>query len=467
VERKFLASPLCLCLKFRQFELRKKKKLVEASGVFNPTEGANQFRSEVYGLFERDANGSFEVVDRIAASRGARCAAEISMSGVEGRRYSSVYKSVERMELDWAACMALFHRAAATRRTLTIGGYAVYALDHTAYERKNAHCLKDRGIVRGNGCNVIGHQYSILGSVLHAKSGWLGIECFDRIPTDKTPVGVGCEQIGRLRQQSRVPCVVTTDSEYSTAEMLAMASQDVVLLMRLRGTRHFFREIAAASGRMKRGRPRRCYESVKLKDEITLGQTIQQARIKTADGGYVQIDMWNQVLFRNCTGVPGYLLRIRSYRADGTAKLPQPIWVFWTGPATTSCVDIWHMYERRFCVEAVNHFFKHELPWSAAHFISTEAEENWTKLCVLAYWMLIIATPLARDAHLPWQKPWPSDKPISPTRVARDYLRIFRAFKNPARPPQPSGKSIGRPLGYRPTPHKRHELVVKGYKRHK
>ena len=84
---------------------------------------------------------------------------------------------------------------------------------------------------------VVGHQYSLLGRVMHKKGAWVGVEDCERIPTDKTPVQVGAEQVARLRENSSetVKHIITADSEYLTEEMLDQAHERTQLLIRLRG----------------------------------------------------------------------------------------------------------------------------------------------------------------------------------------------------------------------------------------
>ena len=80
----------------------------------------------------------------------------------------------------------------------------------------------------------------------------------------------------------------------------------------------------------------------------------------------------------------------------------------------------------------------------------------------LAYWQLVLALPLARDARRAWEKPTKTGRPPTPGRVQRDYGSLFWRFGSPVRSPQPRGIPLGRALGYRPEPRPRYEVVYKG-----
>src|SRR5262245_41019090 len=95
----------------------------------------------------RDA--AFEIIDAIAASRDARSAVEVSLSPTMERKFSSVYKGIERTRIDEENLRPLLVKQAEASGELLFDGRAIYALDHTPYPRPTAPTVSDRGYVHG------------------------------------------------------------------------------------------------------------------------------------------------------------------------------------------------------------------------------------------------------------------------------------------------------------------------------
>lgn len=83
---------------------------------------------------------------------------------------------------------------------------------------------------------------------------------------------------------------------------------------------------------------------------------------------------------------------------------------------------------------------------------------------MLAYWMLLLAAPAAKEICRPWEKPSPNGQLPTPGRVQRDYLRIFGEVGSPTRSPKVRGIAPGRAKGYCPQPRPRFRVVYKGKK---
>ena len=143
----------------------------------NQYEVVRQFRQAVYQVLGPSRDAAFEIMDAIADSPQARSAVEVSLSPLMQRRFSSVYKGLERSRLDGAALRPLLVRTAESQGEFVVEvegiACAVYALDHTPYPRPSAPTVKDRGYVHGAHGMQIGHQYSLLGRVLHTQGWWM------------------------------------------------------------------------------------------------------------------------------------------------------------------------------------------------------------------------------------------------------------------------------------------------------
>ena len=186
-------------------------------------ETLSQFRELVYQVFGASRDAAFELIDAIASSPQANSAVEVSESPLMQRNYASVYKGLERTRIDEAALRKALVKQADASGKLMVAGYAIQALDHTPYPRQSAPTVEDRGYVHGADGNVIGHQYSLLGQVMHEKGAWVGIEDCRRIPTASTPVQIGAKQIATLRETSQLKHIITADCEYLTKPILAQA----------------------------------------------------------------------------------------------------------------------------------------------------------------------------------------------------------------------------------------------------
>lgn len=428
--------------------------------MYQVLQAMRRFRDEVYQAFGASRDAAFELIDAIASSPHARSAVEVSDSGLMRRGYASVYKGLERTRINEVRLRELLVQQAAASGELRVAGYMIQALDHTPYPRRSAPTVADRGCVHGADGVVIGHQYSLLGRVMHEQGAWVGVEDCARIRTDQTPVQVGAEQVARLRQMSTDLHIITADSEYLTREMLDQAHERTPLLIRLKSNRVLYhRPPPRRPGQ--RGRPRLHGRRVKLSDAHTLGPPDHAFELTAEDGSRIDIAVFTGLHVRSHPHVHGCVIRVRACHADGRRKFARPMWLYWTGPLDMDWLTFWRVYLKRFCIESVHQFTKNALAWTSARLGDTEREERWTWLVMLAYWQLLAAAPCAFDAHRPWQKPMPHGRLPTPARVQRDYGHIFAAVGTPARPPKPRGIAPGRPLGYRPAPRPRFDIVVK------
>lgn len=439
-----------------------------------------QFRQAVYQVWGPSRDAAFEIMDAIADSPQARSAVEVSLSPFMQRSFSSVYKGLERSRPDSAALRALLVPLAETqgRFTVEVAGRAcaVYALDHTPYPRPSAPTVTDRSYVHGVGVQV-GHQYSLLGRVLHEQGSWVGLVDGERIATSSTPTAVAATQIGRLRGAATLPLLITADSEYVTEAILDTLRDPAVgadavplyLLMRFKGNRNLY----AAPPDPKERRPGQRGPNpthgalLKLNRPETLRTPEVSLRVEEANGAWVEIDVWPEVHVETRPHIPLCAVRVRLFQADGQPRYQRPLWLAWSGPAQMDWATFWRVYLRRFCLESVHQFTKNSLSWTRARLGDTAREERWSWLVWLAYWQLVLAAPLARGAPSgsacrPWEKATRAGRLPTPGRVQRDYGSLLGRVGSPVRAPKPRGFPTGRPLGYRPEPRPRYEVVYKG-----
>lgn len=419
-----------------------------------------QFREQVYQLLHPSRDAAFEIMDAITHSPGARSAVEVSLAPGMQRKFSSVHKGLARTRVDTSALRSLLVRTAEEHEHFLVAGYAVWALDHTPYPRHAAPTVADRGFVHGADGQEIGHQYSLLGRVMHPTGSWVGLTDIRRIPTTTTPTQLGAEQVADLKQLCPTPFILTADSEYFTDALLAQVEPGrCEALIRLKSNRVLYDAPPAPTGRP--GRPPEHGAKLKLNQPATWRAAERTYRLEEADGSWVALDLWCNVHERRWPTHPVCLIRVQQFNPDGAPRFQRPLWLGWTGPTDMDWPTFWKVYLRRVCLESLHQFFKNSLTWTKTRLGYLAHEERWTWLVALAYWQLLLALPVARDVWRPWEKPTADGRQLSPGRVQRDMGRILAELGTPAGPPKPRGNPRGRAKGYRPAPRPRYPVVCK------
>ena len=380
------------------------------------------------------------------------------------RGFARFYKGVDPTRLELNNLRPLLVQQAERTGDVLFDGWAIYALDHTPFPRPHAPTVSDRGHVHGADGVVIGHQYSLLGRVMHRTGSWVGVVDGERIATRETPTEVGAEQIMRLKVQTTLPLIITADSEYVTDAILDTADARTRLLVRFKGNRKLY-GTPPPTVPSRRGRRPTHGAKLKLNQAETFRAADYSFRVEETDGSSTVIAVWKAVHVTSRPALPLCAVRVEIFCANGERRYKRPLWLAWTGPAEIDWVRWWRVYLKRFCLECVHQFTKNSLSWTRARFGYTGREERWTWLVLLAYWQLLLAAPVARDLCRGWEKPTPAGKLPSPGRVQRDGWRIFREVESPARPPKARGIGLGRPRGYRPSPRPRFRVVHKSEKR--
>ena len=101
------------------------------------------FRLGVYASFTFRADALFELVEALLLSPIIRSAVEVSQSPAFRRRFSSVYDALDNGRIDPDALRKTLVEAEPDE-ALTVGDYAVYALDTTIASRPDADTVPDR-----------------------------------------------------------------------------------------------------------------------------------------------------------------------------------------------------------------------------------------------------------------------------------------------------------------------------------
>ncbi|MCW5969496.1 MAG: hypothetical protein KIT57_13390 [Blastocatellales bacterium] len=339
----------------------------------NKDEPLRQFRHTVYQKLAPSRDAAFEIIDAIASSPEARSAVEVSLSPTMERGYASVYKGIERVRIDEEGLKEELVKQAEANGELLIDGWAIYALDHTPYAREAAPTVSDRGYVHGADGRVVGHQYSLLGRVMHEQGSWVGIVDCKRIATHQSALKVGAEQIAGLKQWATIKSIITADSEYPTEDILDQADEHTRLLIRLRGNNKLFGEPEPRPPN-KRGAPTKHGPKIKLNCEETLNEPTREIRFPDSGGGCVVISIWERMHFKSRPELPLCVVRIEILTADGKPRYRRPLWLLWTGPAEMDWAKFWRVYLRRFALESVHQFTKNSLAWTRGRLVTPAAK---------------------------------------------------------------------------------------------
>jgi hypothetical protein len=131
---------------------------------------------------------------------------------------------------------------------------------------------------------------------------------------------------------------------------------------------------------------------------------------------------------------------------------PRALWLWWAGPegvAPDLELICWRAYVRRFDLEHRFRFLKQALGWTSPRVRHPEQADRWTWLILAAYRQLRLARRCVLDLRLPWERRYEASR-LTPTRIRRGVLGVLvEAGTTPAKPPNPCGRSPGRPKGRR------------------
>jgi hypothetical protein len=420
------------------------------------------FRLEVHASFTFRADALFELIEAVLLIP-VRSAVEASLSPTFRRRFAGVYDALRQGRIDRATLRAAL-AAAEPEEAITVGGYAVYAIDTTIDPRPDAETLPDRGQVysTARGKAVAGHQFSWLGRIIAFGQSWFAPREVDRVPTDRTPQDVGAEQVQALATQddSSSLKVVVGDSHYARRTFLKvfLGLKNVYVLVRLACNRVLYGPPPPKTG--KRGRPKVHGDKFRLKNP---GPPERQTEIHLF-GQTIRLSAWHNLHFKDLPQLVGLVLCVVFLKADGTPRYQRPLWLFWSGPQDIALIELALMYLLRFGIEHFFRFLKQHLGLLAAHVTDLTAVENWVWVVALAYWHLLLAHELVIPQYRPWDPAARRDpaRPLTPGQVRQAWGVFAHGLETPAAAPRPSGKAPGRPTGFHPQPRPRYPVVKKG-----
>ena len=158
-----------------------------------------EFRQAIYDrALTRVRDAQFELVDALLLSAPIHTFPELSCSPIFRRQWPSAYAAVEdgRQDREW------LERYLAQQ--LPPDGCLVFSLDGTPWPHTAARTMPDRQYVHSasdTGLSVpvvVGHPYSVLAWALERNTSWALPLSIRRVPSQKTEVEVGVDQVKQL-----------------------------------------------------------------------------------------------------------------------------------------------------------------------------------------------------------------------------------------------------------------------------
>ena len=429
-----------------------------------------------------------DLVDALSSNTNAKTAVELTLNPHFRRHYSALNKAIAVSSL---TDPQLAHLAGQGMSDLRERKYYLLGTDVTSNPRPYAQTLPDRGFVyqpntiKGNKPIAIGHQYSLWAFLPEPdqpkSSHWVVPLSMQRVSSQENKELVGATQLGDLLADENLPfgrnlCVEVADSAYSKPAYLHANRdhQNLVTIVRARGTRMFYRPPALDQVSTAKGHPSWYGTPFSLQQSETWGPPDPVAETTFTSHKKipyrVEIQAWHNLLMRGSKGNPMHqhpftLVRIRFYNHQGEALFQKPLWLIVMGDRRMelSLLDIYAAYLQRYDLEHFFRFGKQKLLLDKFQTPDDKYEEHWWRLVALAYVQLWIGKDLTRSLPRPWERYLPTCLNQSPTpaMTLRDMSRIIRQIGTPAPPPKPRGKSPGRRKGMKLTQRTRQPVMKK------
>ncbi len=321
-----------------------------------------QFRSKAYQLLGRAKDATMDLMDAVLVTRNIYSFAELSLSPVFRRKWSSLYEALDDCRPNRHKLMKLYLKEIPTTQRPIIAG------DHTPWARTEAPTLKDRTYEHGakviSGKPItLGHGYSTLAWIPEEKGSWALPLRHERITSFESPISKGAFQLRQVCQHIPERPISLWDSEYGCAKFVKLTADiNADKIMRLRPNRCLFGAPGAYPGK---GRPAKHGQKMKLSDSTTWGVPVESIEIDDPTWGRVEIKRWSQFHFYHSADHPMEIILIQRQGKGLSKKAAKPMWLAWIGEEKLSLESLWQHYLRRFAIEHWNRFLKQRLHWRA------------------------------------------------------------------------------------------------------
>jgi hypothetical protein len=423
------------------------------------------FRSSAYAAFGRLVDALCEVCDTLLTTGPVPSLPVLSVQPQQRRRWGSLYDALAVGQISASSLEHLL-----SRHPLA-GGEPISAVDGSVWPRCDAETSAERALdyhaARHSAGQpiVAGWASSWIAQVGFARESWTAPLRVRRLRPQEHANAVAAEQIAaflpHLQADDPLPWVLF-DAGYDPVHLSqALGDTPAAILVRLRCGRCFY---ADPTAHPRTGRPCRHGDQFACDAPSTWPTPADEVTVEDAQYGTVRVRAWTglhpkthgQHAQRDARGrrpiVRGTLLLVEVSRLPQQPRQPQALWLWWPTPQAGDSIPTldraWRAYVRRFDVQHTFRFLKQTLHWTLPRLRHPAQADRWTWLVLLAYTQLRLARPLAGDHPLPWQRPQPTGK-LTPERVRRGFATLLLRLPILASPPQPCGRSPGRPKGKR------------------
>jgi len=383
-----------------------------------------------------------ELIAAILFSPAVQSFAELSLSPVFQRQWPSLYRAVERgqVEVNWL-------RFYLTRQVPT-QDMTVFALDTSVWPRPHTRTLavlryeqSPTEAIRSY-ATVQGYAYSSLAWIPERGGSWALPVDTRRVVGRQTAVEVGVEQVKALCEARPAdPCdVIAADGSYGNHRFLgALKDQPCTVIVRLRADRVLYGSPEPYPGQ---GRPRVHGRRFAFKDATTWGRPAEEVCFEDERYGQMRLQHWPDLHAQQDAHTPCGVIRAEVHRER--EKPPKPLWLGCQNTQGLSLRTLWLAFDQRWPIEPATRFRKQRLYWTLPRFQQPDRCDHWTWLVDITLWLVFLARDLVSDQPLPWQKPQAT---LTPGRVVLGLGALFAQVGRFTRPPQTRGKSPGWPTG--------------------
>ncbi|MBA3923308.1 MAG: hypothetical protein H0X31_17100, partial [Nostocaceae cyanobacterium] len=158
-------------------------------------EHLKQFRIGVYTILGNAKDALFDLMDAVLVTRSIYSFAELSISPVFRRQWSSVYEAIQDGNPPRIELMKLYIKQLPEIKQIVLAG------DHTAWSRLNARTLKDRTYehqvqpMSGAKPVTLGQGYSTIAVIPETEGSWALPLLHERITSFENPIKKAATQL--------------------------------------------------------------------------------------------------------------------------------------------------------------------------------------------------------------------------------------------------------------------------------
>lgn len=436
-----------------------------------------RFRAIIYSLFNKRRDAIMNLLDAISSfGHESQSVVELSEAPCFERQYTSITDAISDglPHADWQAIecyqFSTFFNAQSTAPPC-------FVLDCTSNPRPFANKLADRSIVHspnpapGNKPICVGHQYSCVALLSQDEMArvkkWITPLSIRRVHSDAKGNEIGMAQLRDHIKEFKLGdklVISVGDSLYGSEACRIIASNqpNLVHIFRLNTKRNVFLQ-PVPDEKIRRGRKKEYGDKMMLSMPKTHPEADESVHtLHVARSGriyHVKIDAWYNLLLRGsrhyrASHDPMTVIRIQMLNEQGELVFTRPLWLSILGQRRDEIqlVDVYQTYHHRYDIEHFFRFGKNKLLLDSYQTSDVIHEENWWRLCMLAYNQLFLGKSLVTKLIKPWEKYLPEHNEENPSRLSvatpsqtqRGFAALLQTIGTPAVPCIRRGESAGR-----------------------